>query len=170
MSSIKGLKTTKLSELVGRTITLRELRDDVVTLLTAFDTTSGEAFIISGEIKEGADQKVIEERVQSRKESVLRHTLQRTTRPDERSESTIERYDRTELMIIEHPYRLSIAVKRKNRKVRTTGIAQELNLSRSTVSLMLLVARERGYITVNEDKTYSFTDQFIELHPQAKEA
>lgn len=170
MSSIKGLKTTKLSELVGRTITLRELRDDVVTLLTAFDTTSGEAFIISGEIKEDADQKVIEERKRNYKEGILRHTLQRSTRPDERTESTVARYDRTELMILEHPYRLSIGVELKNKRVRTKDIAKQLGISHTSVSLMLLVARERGYITINEDKTYSFTEMFLELYPKAKEA
>lgn len=155
MSSIKGLATTPITQLVGRTVEIHELRDEAISILTAFDLKTGQAFILKGEIKEA---KATEPKQMTEQKDIF--VLSRKGK-DDLKESTILRYDRAEQVITSNPKQLRKIVELRNQQVATKNISKQLNMPRNSLNLMISVAQKRGYIVKNGNQ-FKLTEKFMD--------
>lgn len=158
--SIRGLKTTPLTKLIGKTITLSDLSNETFSLIMAMEE-NGNAHIISVEEPEAiAEEK--QKQITKQKELFV---LERKGK-DTLKQSTLERYDRAEEDIIHYPQLLSNIVALRNHKVSVKDIAQKKGIAVSTLGIMITVAKDREYIKVEGDR-YVTTEKFRDLKIKA---
>lgn len=158
--SIRGLKTTPLTKLIGKTITLSDLSNETFSLIMAMEE-NGNAHIISVEEPEAIAEEKQKQITKQKELFVLERKGKEYLKP-----STMARYDRAEEDIIHYPQLISNIICLRNQKVSVKDIARQKGIAVSTLGIMITVAKERGYINVVDNK-YVATEKLRELKIKA---